>query len=303
MSPAKMHADEADIDAPLVRRLLAAQFPHWAGLAVEPVDSNGTVNAIYRLGDDMAVRLPRIEGGVEDVRREALFLPRLAPSLPLAIPAPLGMGEPGEGFPWPWYVYRWIDGENPVVGGLDEPGLFAADLARFVLALQRIDPAGAPRAYRGGPLASRDADTREAISKLHGVIDTDAATAAWDAALRAPRWDGPPVWVHADLQPGNLLTAGGRLSAVIDFGCLGQGEPAVDLMTAWSLLTAQTREGFRAALDVDDATWARGRGWALSIALIELPYYRTRNATIARIARHVIGEVLADHATVDALGC
>ncbi|MWA10923.1 aminoglycoside phosphotransferase family protein [Streptomyces sp. BA2] len=296
MSPAKMHAHEADIDARLVRRLLAAQFPDWAHLAVEPVDSNGTVNAIYRLGDDMAVRLPRIEGGVGDVEREVLLLPRLAPSLPVAIPAPMGKGEPGEGYPWPWYVYRWLGGENPVVGGLVEPGLFAADLAAFVTALRGVDPADAPAAYRSGPLAPRDADTRDAISQLRGVIDTDAATAAWDAALRAPRWDGPPVWVHADLQPGNLLTADGRLSAVIDFGCMGHGEPAVDLITAWSLLSADARESFRAALDVDDATWARGRGWALSIALIELPYYRTRNPTIARIARHVIGEVLADHA-------
>ncbi|MGW5862374.1 aminoglycoside phosphotransferase family protein [Streptomyces sp. NPDC055239] len=295
MPPAKMHAHEADIDTPLVRRLLAAQFPHWAHLAVEPVESNGTVNAIYRLGDDMAVRLPRIEGGVEDVQREVLHLPRLAPSLPVAIPAPLGQGEPGEGFPWPWYVYRWLEGENPVVGEVVEPGLFAADLAEFVMALQRVDPADAPPAYRSGPLAPRDADTREAIAQLHGVIDTAAATAAWDAALRAPLWDGPPVWVHADLQPGNLLTADGRLSAVIDFGCLGHGEPAVDLITAWSLLTADARETFRTALGVDDATWARGRGWALSIALIELPYYRTRNGTIAKIARHVIDEVLADH--------
>ncbi|MFC8131134.1 aminoglycoside phosphotransferase family protein [Streptomyces sp. NPDC057302] len=294
-----MHADEADIDTPLVRRLLAAQFPGWADLAVEPVESNGTVNAIYRLGDDMAVRLPRIEGGVEDVRREMLLLPRLAPSLPLAVPAPLGEGEPGEGFPWPWYVYRWLEGANPVVGAVDEPGLFAADLAEFVLALQRIDTADAPAAYRSGPLASRDPETREAIAQLHGVIDTGAATAAWEAALRAPRWDGPPVWVHADLQPGNLLTADGRLSAVIDFGCMGHGEPAVDLITAWSLLAADARKSFRAALGVDDATWARGRGWALSIALIELPYYRTRNPTITRIARHVIGEVLADHAAVD----
>jgi len=299
MSPAKMHAHEADIDTDLVRRLLAAQFPGWAHLDVEPVESNGTVNAIYRLGDDMAVRLPRIEGGVEDVRREVLFLPRLAPSLPFAIPAPVGQGEPGEGFPWPWYVYRWVEGENPVVGEVSRPDLFAADLAEFVLALQRIDPADAPAAYRSGALASRDAETREAISQLHGVIDTGAATAAWDAALRTPPWDGPPVWVHADLQPGNLLTADGRLSAVIDFGCLGHGEPAVDLITAWSLLSAEARAGFRAALGVDDATWARGRGWALSIALIELPYYRTRNATITGIASHVIGEVLADHATVD----
>lgn len=299
MSPAKMHADEADIDTRLVRRLLAAQFPEWAHLAVEPVASSGTVNAIYRLGDDMAVRLPRIEGGVADVERELRHLPRLAPSLPVAIPAPLGKGEPGDGHPWPWYVYRWLDGENPVNGAIGELGLFADDLAAFVTALHRIDPADAPPAYRTGPFAPRDADTRDAIAQLHGIIDTDAATAAWDAALRAPRWDGPLRWVHADLQPGNLLTAGGRLSAVIDFGCMGLGEPAVDLIPAWSLMDGEARQRFRAALGVDDAAWERGRGWALSIALIELPYYRTRNPVVARIARHVIGEVLADHAALD----
>ncbi|MCX4667467.1 aminoglycoside phosphotransferase family protein [Streptomyces sp. NBC_01381] len=296
MPPAKMHADEADIDAALVRRLLAAQFPRWASLTVTPVESNGTVNAIYRIGDDMAVRLPRVAGGVDDVRTEVEHLPRLAERVPFAVPAPLGKGEPGDGYPWPWYVYRWLDGANPLIGGVAEPKLLAADLARFVTALHRVEPTGLPTAYRPGPLAPRDRDTRDAIAQLDGVIDTGAAAAAWDAALRAPEWAGPPVWVHADLQPGNLLTTGGRLSAVIDFGCMGIGEPAVDLITAWSLLTGEARKEFRAALDVDDATWARGRGWALSIALIELPYYRTRNETIASTARHVIEEVLADHA-------
>ncbi|TGB13056.1 aminoglycoside phosphotransferase family protein [Streptomyces sp. MZ04] len=296
MPPAKMRADEADIDAALVRRLLAAQFPRWASLDVTPVDSNGTVNAIYRLGDNMAVRLPRVAGGVDDVRTEVEHLPRLAPRLPFAVPAPLGKGEPGEGYPWPWYVYRWLDGANPVIGGVAEPGLLAADLARFVTALHQVEPTGLPTAYRPGPLAPRDPETRDAIAQLDGLIDTGAAADAWDTALRAPEWAGPPVWVHADLQPGNLLTTGGRLSAVIDFGCMGLGEPAVDLITAWSLLTGEARKEFRAALDVGDATWARGRGWALSIALIELPYYRTRNETIARNARHVIEEVLADHA-------
>ncbi|MEU4994944.1 aminoglycoside phosphotransferase family protein [Streptomyces sp. NPDC021622] len=296
MPPAKMHADEADIDAALVRRLLAAQFPRWASLTVTPVESNGTVNAIYRIGDDMAVRLPRVAGGVDDVRTEVEHLPRLAQRVPFAVPAPLGKGEPGDGYPWPWYVYRWLDGANPVIGGVPEPKLLAADLARFVTALHRVEPTGLPTAYRPGPLAPRDRDTRDAIARLDGVIDTGAAAAAWETALRAPEWHGPPVWVHADLQPGNLLTTGGRLSAVIDFGCMGTGEPAVDLITAWSLLTGQARKEFRAALDVDDATWARGRGWALSIALIELPYYRTRNESIARTARHVIEEVLADHA-------
>ncbi|MFI9587566.1 aminoglycoside phosphotransferase family protein [Streptomyces sp. NPDC052236] len=279
----------------LVQRLVAAQFPQWAGLPVEPVDSAGTSNDMYRLGEDMVVRLPRLAGSATEVEKEHHWLPRLAPGLPAAIPVPLGMGTPAEGFPWHWSVYRWLEGENPTVGRLAEPALLAKDLAEFVAALHRIDPADGPPSYRSGPLATRDAETRGAIAELHGAIDTDAATAAWETALRAPARTGPAVWVHADLQPGNLLITGGRLSAVIDFGCLGVGDPAVDLIVAWYVLSADARGVFRAALAADSAAWARGRGWALSIALIELRYYRDTNPVMAAIARHVIREVLADH--------
>ncbi|MGP3983321.1 aminoglycoside phosphotransferase family protein [Streptomyces sp. KR80] len=275
--------------------LVAAQFPQWAGLPVEPVDSAGTSNAMHRLGEDMVVRLPRIAGAANDVEREHTWLPRLAPPLPVAIPVPLGKGAPAEGYPWHWSVYRWLDGENPIVGRIAEPGLLAEDLAEFVAALHRIDPADGPPSYRSEPLATRDAATRAAVAELRGIVDTDAATAAWDAALQAPAWPGPAVWIHADLQPGNLLMVHGRLSAVIDFGCLGVGDPAVDLIVAWYVLPTEAQGTFRAALGVDDATWARGRGWALSIALLELQYYRDTNPVMAAVARRVIHEVLADH--------
>lgn len=298
-----MHADEVPTDAGLVRRLLAAQFPHWAGLPVVPFPSGGTVNAVYRLGDDMAVRLPRIEGGVEDLAKERHWLPRLAPHLPVPVPAVLGSGEPAEGYPWPWSVYRWLDGVNPEAGRLTRPALMASDLAGFVTALRRIDPADGPPAYRGGPLAAEDDETRDALGRLRalgGIVDTEAATAAWEVSLRAPGWDGPPGWVHSDLMPGNLLldSAGqGRLGGVIDFGTMGVGEPASDLIPAWNLLPAGgARDGFRAALAPDDATWARARGWALSMALIQLPYYLHTNPALAANARHVITEVLTDHA-------
>jgi aminoglycoside phosphotransferase (APT) family kinase protein len=298
MRAAKMHADEVDTDVSLVRRLLADQFPQWASLPVELVDSAGTVNAIYRLGEDMAVRLPRVEGGATDVDREQHWLPRLAPLLPVAIPVPIGKGRPAEGYPWPWSVYPWLDGENPVLGRIADPKVLAQDLAAFVAAMHRIDPTDGPPAYRNERLVTRDATTRAAIEKLRGVVDTDAATAAWEAVIQAPEWWGRPVWLHADLSPGNVLLRGGRLSAVIDFGCLGLGEPAVDLIAAWSLLTHDVRDLFRAAVGVDDATWARGRGWALSIALIELSYYQITNPVMAAIARHVIHEVLTDHGHV-----
>ncbi|MGW7370283.1 aminoglycoside phosphotransferase family protein [Streptomyces sp. NPDC054841] len=292
MCARRMHVDEVSTDASLVRRLLGAQFPQWADLPVTHIDSAGTSNAMYRLGEDMVVRLPRIAGAAGDVTKEHQWLPRLAPPLPVAVPTPLGKGIPAEGYPWHWSVYRWLEGENPAVGRIAEPDGLAGDLAEFVAALQRIDPTDGPPAYRSEPLAIRNAMTRDAIEALRGTIDTDAATTAWDAALRAPAWPGPVVWVHADLQPGNLLIVEGRLSAVIDFGCLGLGDPAVDLIVAWYLLPAEARHVFRAALGADDATWARGRGWALSIALMELRYYRETNPVMAAIARHVIREVL-----------
>jgi aminoglycoside phosphotransferase (APT) family kinase protein len=246
----------------------------------------------------MVVRLPRIDWAIGDVDKDVRWLPALAPLLPLAIPVPLVKGVPGEGYPWEWGVYRWLEGENPTVGGVADADSLARDLARFVEALHRIDPAGGPRATRGVPLAMPDEPTRAALAALQGTIDTDAATAAWDAALRTPEWSSRPVWVHGDLSPGNLLLQGGRLTGVIDFAGLGVGDPACDLIVAWNLLPADARSVFRGELGIDDATWARGRGWALSVALIQLPYYRDTNPALAANARHVIGEVLPEYACV-----
>ena len=290
-----MHADEFATDASLVRRLLDAQFAQWADLPIERVSSAGTDNAIYRLGDDMAVRLPRTKWATGQVERERRWLPRLAPHLPLAIPTQLAMGVAAEGYPWKWAVYRWLDGDNATHDRIADLGQAATDLARFIAALQRIDPTGGPREgrSRGVPLAERDGPTRDAIAALHGVLDTEAVTFQWEEALRAPVWPGPDVWLHGDLNEGNLLARDGRLSAVIDFGTMAVGDPACDLMVAWTLLTAETRELFRAALPFDDATWVRGRGWALSWALIVLPYYKDTNLALCRIAEHTIGEVVA----------
>ena len=294
MPAEKMHADEVETDVSLVRRLLAAQFPHWADLPIAPVESAGTDNAIYRLGDDMAVRLPRIHWATGQVDKEQRWLPKLAPLLPFAIPVPLGRGEAAEGYPWSWSIYGWLNGENPTIGRIADPHLLATDLAELIAALQRIDLQDAPTAGRGVPLARRDADTRTAIDALAGMVDTDAVTAVWDAALRAPEWPGPPVWLHSDLAPGNLLIVDGRLSAVIDFAGVGVGDPAGDLPVAWNLLPAEARDVLHATLQVDDATWERGRGWALSIALIQLPYYHRTNPVLAAGARHTIAEILAD---------
>ncbi len=300
MSTSKMHVDEIDTSASLVFRLLITQFPQWANLPIEPVHSAGTGNALYRLGDDMVVRLPRIPSAVSQVDKEQKWLPRLAPLLPLNIPVPLAMGKPGDGYPWHWSVYRWLEGEDATAESIANPYQAATDLAQFIAALQQIEAADGPppgqhNFYRGVPLEMRDQETRDAITALHGVLDIDRVTAVWDAAITVPAWKGAPVWLHGDLHAANLLVQQGRLSAVIDFGGLGVGDPACDVMAAWLFLSAENRSVFRAALQVDDATWARARGWALSVGLIALPYYQTTNPILAGIARRAINQTLADH--------
>jgi aminoglycoside phosphotransferase (APT) family kinase protein len=292
-----MHEDEIETDATLVRTLIATQFPEWADLPIEPVRSGGTVNALYRLGDGLVVRLPRAAWGVGGIAKDSAWLPRLAPLLPVEIPAPVATGRPGEGYPWAWGIYTWLVGEHPSADGDAHANTLAADLAGLVEALRRLDlPDGRP-SRRGAPLVEvQDEQARDALRRLEGRIDVDAATAAWDAALAAPSWAGPPVWVHGDLLPGNLLVRDGRLVGVLDWGSVGVGDPACDLVAAWGALPARAREAFRERLNVDDATWARGRGWALSIGLIALPYYEETNPTFAATARLLIREVLADHA-------
>ncbi len=266
---------KADITAELVSRLVATQFPKWAGLPVRPVDGDGWDNATFRLGEYMSVRLPSSQSYVEQVDKEHRWLPVLAGQLPLRIPEPLAKGDPGCGFPRPWSVYRWIDGLTAETGQIADLCEFAADLADFLAALYKVDTADGPlpgthNFFRGGSPAYYDAETRSALTALHGVIDTDLATEVWEAALRAT-WDGPPVWFHGDAQPGNLLLdADGRLYAVIDFGTSGIGDPACDTTIAWTFLSGDSQRVFKDRLPVDEATWTRGRGWAIWKAMIVL---------------------------------
>ena len=298
MADDRVRVDEFAIDAALVGRLLAGQFPQWADRPLRRVASAGTDNAIYRLGADMCLRLPRRPEAVDQVVKECRWLPALAP-LPLAVPKPLGRGAPAEGYPWPWAVYSWIEGETATLDRLDDPLEAAATLARFITALQAIDATGGPPSgpqnhFRGVPLAQMDGRTRRAIASLAGEIDVQTAGAVWEAALAAPSWAAAPVWVHGDIQSGNLLARDGRIAAVIDLGLLGVGDPACDLTVAWMLLPAEARRAFRAALAVDDATWMRGRGWALYAGVIALDYYRESNPSLSGMCRRAIAEVLAD---------
>ena len=297
MSSQKMHPNEVTTDVLLVRRLLTSQFPQWANLAIKPVGSAGTDNAIFRLGNNMSVRLPRIDWARGQVDKEHEWIPRLAPHLPLPIPIPLAKGNPDQGYPYNWSVYQWLEGGNASIDQIVDPCQTATELAQFITALQQIDTIGGPLAeehnLRGVPLKNRDRITRESIANLKGMIDTNAALAVWEEALKALEWNHKPVWFHGDLLIGNILFNQGRLSAVIDFGGLGVGDPACDLMIAWSLFSGESRDVFRERLNIDDATWVRGRGQALSQAVIFIPYYLNTNPVGVGYARRMINEILA----------
>lgn len=287
----------SEVGPALVGRLIAKQFPQWADLPIREVGTAGTDNRIYRLGDELVVRLPALPRAAPMVGREWEWLPRLAPRLPLDVPVPLGAGVPDGEFPYPWSVYRWLDGDTLAAQPDVDLRDVAVRLGRFVAALQRIDTAGAPRSPRAVPVGPGDVDVHESIERLAsvGLVDADRAAAVWQDALAAPSWAKPPVWLHGDLLPANLVARQGRLRAVIDFGLAGTGDPATDLLPAWALLTARTRDVFRAVVGVDDATWRRGRGWALRAGLGAVRVYRYTNPALAAAGRHALAEVLADH--------
>ncbi|MBA8902507.1 aminoglycoside phosphotransferase family protein [Phyllobacterium sp. P30BS-XVII] len=287
------------IDITLVRRLVATQFPQWAALPVKPVEHGGWDNRTFHLGEGMTVRLPSSRDYAEQVHKEQFWLPKLAAHLPLPIPAPVAMGIPDENYPWHWSIYRWLEGEVAKPERIGDLKQFALDLAAFLAALQRADATHGPAPaahnfYRGGPLTIYDGQTRQAIVALRGKIDTETATAVWDAALDAT-WHGSPVWLHGDISFGNLLVRNGALSAVIDFGTSGVGDPSCDLAIAWTLFHGESRGAFRAALPLDEATWARGRGWTLWKALIVYAGLAGTNPLEAENSRKVLEEVLADY--------
>jgi aminoglycoside phosphotransferase (APT) family kinase protein len=267
-----MHRDELEIDEALARRLVVGQFPEWADLPLGRVEPAGTVNAIFRLGDELSVRLPRRDGPTEPRSKEVEWLPRLAPLLPVDIPRPVAQGHPTDEYPWFWEVVSWLEGETTPVEEIDAIQA-ARDLAAFVSALQQIDPVGAPPG-RGISLAERDESFRYWVARFDG---NPAVRAEWERALAAPRWDGAPVWHHGDLDARNWLVRNGRLSGIIDWGSMGVGDPACDVMAAWKLHSTDARDAFREALRTDEATWERARGWAVSQAVAALAYYTPEN--------------------------
>jgi aminoglycoside phosphotransferase (APT) family kinase protein len=293
-----LHDDEVVSTPDLVRRLIAHQMPQWARLPVTPGPAGGTDHHLFRLGDELLVRMPKIAWAQDQATTDARWLPLLAPHVPLRLPAPEAVGEPGENFPYRWSVTPWLDGASPAVGELGAGA--ARQLGEFVAALRTVSTVGAPvkeGTSRGVPLARLDDDVRAAVAESGTRIDARAVTKAWDQALGArPASDG--YWIHGDLLPGNLLARDGRMTAVIDWGGVGVGDPAADLIPAWTQFTGAERAAFRAAAteglaDPDDA-WERGRGWVLVQAVIALPYYWDRWPEFARASQERIAAVLAD---------
>jgi aminoglycoside phosphotransferase (APT) family kinase protein len=272
--PAPMHDDEVEVNEALVRRLLQSQMPDLADRPLMVVEPWGTDNAIWRVGTDLVLRFPRIHWAAGQVEHEAERLPRLASHLPVGIPEPVAVGEPGDGYPYRWALHRWIPGEGAILEGMDDPLVFAADLAHVVRMLQAVPTTTAPPATnRARPLADYDEATRGIIDRAAHLIDAAAAIDVWEEALAAAPHHGPPVWVQGDLE-GNCLLRDGRLCGIVDWASACAGDPAVDVQVVWSpLFIDDSRRVFLDALDADDATLVRSRGAAINQACAALPYY------------------------------
>ena len=291
--------NKSEITPELVARLIAEQFPQWVDLPVRRVDVDGWDNATFRLGEELSVRLPSGADYVAAVEKEHRWLPVLARQLPLPVPEPLALGRPGCGYDWPWSVRRWIAGDPVTAEGIADLPQFAADLAGFLGALYEADATGGPgpgphNFYRGGSLEFYAGETERQLRALTAHIDTGLAAEVWRAALAAP-WRGRPVWFHGDAQPGNLLLGHGRLSAVIDFGTSGVGDPACDTTIAWTFLSGDSSRVFQEMLPVDSATWVRGRGWAIWKATKVLAGALGKDPEDAAFTSDVIRKILASH--------
>ncbi len=294
-----LSASEPHIDSALVLQLLRSQFPQWADLAVVPMSSGGWCNVAFRLGEQMVVRLPRHRAYVEALSKESRWLPFLSTALPYPIPTPLAMGEPGQGYPWPWLILQWIEGDTAMPERIANLTDFAIDVGRFLTAMRRIDAASGPAPgqhnfHRGGSLHHYDSQAQQALVALSGKIDTKAASEIWEKAL-ATTWTDSPVWIHGDFSVGNVLVQNGKLQAVIDFGNAAVGDPACDLAMAWTLFEGDSRNAFLKALSLDGATWGRGRGWTLWKAMIIAAGISSSNAFEATQPFRVIDAVIADH--------
>jgi aminoglycoside phosphotransferase (APT) family kinase protein len=290
----RLHVGEVVVDTALAARLVSSQFPQWADVGLEAIGSKGTDSVVFRLGETMGVRFPRIGWAVDQVNKELEWLPVLGSQLSIPVPQPVTCGKPALGYPWPWLVYDWIDGQDALHARVDDEAGLAGDLANFLRQLQRIPHHPAPAAgARAGRLAPHDHGVRVALDSLGNDMDTRRALDLWEQALAASPWSGPAVWVHGDLLPGNLLISRGRLAGVIDWAATGVGDPACDLMWLWGF-GEDARAAFRTKVPIDDATWARAKGWVLQQSVMFIPYYRATLPAAVAAAGNRLAAVLAE---------
>lgn len=297
-----MHDKQPLINELLVQNLIDTQFPEWKNLPIIPVTPGGWDNKTFRLGKNMLVRMPSNKKYEYSVQKEQIWLPKLAPHLPLLIPEPLAFGKPGSGYPYEWSIYRWIEGETVEESSISSYRSFAISLAQFLIALQNINCTngpvpGAQNFYRGGSLNVYDSEIRRAITIVKDKIDSKTAMEIWETAL-ATSWNKLPVWVHGDISIGNLLLKKGHLIAVIDFGGLAIGDPSCDLAITWTFFTEEIRETFRKMFLFDADTWARGRAWTLWKALLIASGLSQTNSIEGRKCWQIINEVLEDHKSI-----
>lgn len=294
-------SDTVKITLSLATELIAEQFPQWASLPIQPVEVSGWDNRTFRLGQEMSIRLPSVECYAAKVQKGQEWLPFLAPQISVPIPKPLALGQPSKNYPWHWSIYRWIEGKSANIIRIDDLNLslIATQLAQFLKELHTIDSThglkpGAHNFYRGDSPAVYDHETRSAIEQLRNCIDADAATSVWEKAISS-QWEKNPVWIHGDFSAGNILIKDKTLAGVIDFGGMAIGDPACDLVIAWTFLKNESREIFKSQVNLDPDTWARARGWALWKALITLAPLQDKNCPEALKQRLIVDEILKEH--------
>ena len=285
-----------DISVVTVQSLVQQQFPELANLSIEPVACGGWDNKTFHLGDSMSIRMPSSKEYAHQVAKEQKWIPFLASHLSIQIAQPIAMGKPFPDYPFCWSVYRWLDGQSANILGDDQLDyvVIAQQLAQFLYELHQIDATGGPVTDRGGSPVFYNDEALAAIAKLEGVIDTVAAKAVWSKAI-ASRWQKPPVWAHGDLSSGNILVQNRQLSAVIDFGSITIGDPACDLVIAWTFLHGESRQIFKKLMNLDEDTWARAAGWALWKAMITLVAMEDRTTLQARKQRQIINDIVQEY--------
>ena len=305
LAPVRMHADQLTVPEATVRALIAAQFPQWQGLSVTRIAAQGTVNAIFRVGDELAARFPLRPGDVAQTRRwletEAAAACELAGRTRFRTPEPVAIGGPGAGYPLPWSVQTWLPG---VIASDEDPGestAFAHDLAEFIRAVRAIDTRG--RAFhgtgRGGNLKDHDAWLETCFGRSEALLDVPRLRQIWNHLRTLPRATEQDVMTHGDLIPGNVLVRDGRLAGVLDVGGLGPADPALDLVAAWHLLEDGPRHELRDDLDCGDLEWERGKAWAFQQAMGLVWYYAETNQPMSRMGRTTLQRIVADSRTMN----